>query len=200
MAKVGTVTFPEYSGIRCLMMPYVQGDPDSIPDEYAAYWDIVATTYVEPGEIGYLTIDESPVRQGSAHRGAHAKFGRPLHTEAGLRPDSQYGWGWGRLTNVFLERRVPVLLANNLTGSCAYWDAEHEQTSYNGDIGDQADLYPYEDAIIMQAGEVHRIGILTPHESLRVQTDFDRQFLRIVGAGVHGREPYFTVNPLMKAA
>jgi hypothetical protein len=30
-----------------------------------------------------------------------------------------------------------------------------------------------------------------------VQTTFQRQFLRIVSSGVHGREPYFTVNPLL---
>lgn len=50
---------------------------------------------------------------------------------------------------------------------------------------------------MMKAGEVHKIGILTPHESLPVREHFLRQFLRIVGAGVHGREEYFTINPLM---
>jgi hypothetical protein len=49
----------------------------------------------------------------------------------------------------------------------------------------------------MKAGEVHEIGILTPHESLPVMADFNRQFLRIVGSGVHGREEYFTQNSLM---
>ncbi len=197
MTQIGTVTFPGYSGVRCLMMPFIQGEPDSVPDEYAEYWDIVESTFVKKGDIGYLTIDESPVLMGASHRGARAKFGRALHTEAGLRPGSKYGWGWSRATNVELSRDVQVLLANNLSGSCALWDAEHEDTSHDGDIGDQAYLYPYEEAIVMKAGEVHRIGILTPHESLPVQVDFDRQFLRIVGSGVHGREPYFTVNPLM---
>lgn len=200
MTKIGTVTFPEYSGLCCLMMPYVQGEPDSVPDEYAAYWNIIESTFLKKGDIGYLTIDESPVRKGAPHRGAHAKFDRALHTEAGLRPGSKFGWGWGTVTNVMLERGVQVLLANNLGDSCAIWDVEHEDTSYDGDIGDRAHLYPYEDAVLMRAGEVHRIGILTPHESLPVPADCNRQFLRIVGSGVHGREPYFTVNPLMSAA
>lgn len=204
MTKVGTVIFPPFSGIRCLMMPFVQGDPASVPDEYAAYRDIIASTFLEEGDIGYLTIDESPVRKGVAHRGARAKFGRALHTEGGLRPGSgRYGWGgsgWGSATNVTLDPDVQVLLANSLDGSCAYWNAVHPNTSYDGDIGDQAGLYPYEDAILMLAGEVHRIGILTPHESLPVTEDAKRQFLRIVGTGVDGREPYFTVNPLLMAA
>jgi hypothetical protein len=60
-----------------------------------------------------------------------------------------------------------------------------------------ADNYPYSDAIFLKAGEVHEIGILTPHESLPVRQNFDRQFLRILSSGVHGREEYFTENPLM---
>jgi hypothetical protein len=201
MTKVGTVTFPEYSGIRIRMMPYIQGDPDSIPDDYAPYRPIVASTYLAKGDIGFLTIDESPVSKGKPHRGDRAKFGRALHTEAGRRPDSgKFAWGgggWGSKVNVTLDRDVQVLLANNLDGSCALWDAEHFDTSIDGDIGDQAHLYPYEDAILMQAGELHRIGILTPHESMPVQSSFDRQFLRIIGSGVHGREPEFTINPLV---
>ena len=204
MTKVGTVTFPEYSGIRCLMMPYVQGDPSSIPDEYAPYRDIVSTHYLQEGAIGYLTIDESPVAKGAPHRGARAQFERALHTEAGLRPDSgKLAWGgggWGKSPLVTLDRGVEILLANNLNGSCALWDAVHTDTSIDGDIGDQAHLYPYEDAILMQSGELHKIGILTPHESMPVENDFDRQFLRIVGSGVHGRESYFTVNPLLAVA
>lgn len=203
MTQVGTVKFPEYSGLRCLMMPFIQGEPDTVPDEYAAYYSIIGTTYLQRGAIGYLTIDESLVLKGAPHRGARAKFGRALHTEAGLRPEGKFGWGgsgWGSATNVWLDRDLKVLLANNVDGSCALWDVVHERTTHDGDIGHEADRYPYDDAVIMQAGEVHRIGILTPHESLPVTADVNRQFLRIVGSGVHGREPYFTVNPLMQVA
>lgn len=199
--KTGTVTFPKYSGIRCLMMPYVQGDPDSIPGQFNAYRDVIATTYLTKGDVGFLTIDESPVKKGKPHRGDRARFSRALHTEAGLRPGGAYSWGsenvWGGSAKVTLDPDVEILLANNLTGSCAVWDATHPNTSADGDIGDQAHTYPYADAAYMQAGDVHRIGILTPHESLPVTNDYDRQFLRIVGSGVHGRESYFTINPLM---
>jgi hypothetical protein len=196
----GTVSFPAYSGIRCLMMPYVQGDPDSVPDDYGAYRDIIATAYLAAGDVGFLTIDESIAVKGTPHRGDRARFGRALHTEAGLRPHSgQYGWGgggWGNSPRVTLDPDTGILIANSLNDSCAVWDAVHPDTSEDGDIGDKAGMYPYADATLMQAGEVHRIGILTPHESLPVTRDCRRQFLRIVGSGVHGREPYFTTNPL----
>ena len=201
---IGTGTFPEYSGIRCLMMPYIQGDPDSVPDDYAAYYDIIAANFLDAGEIGFLTIDESPVVAGMPHRGARAQFGRALHTEAGLLPATgQYRWGgpsgpvWGGRPAVTLDPNVEILLANNLEGSCAIWNAEHPDTSCDGDIGDKADMYLLEAATLMHAGDIHRIGILTPHESLPVTSNVDRQFLRIMGSGVHGREPYFTRNPFL---
>jgi hypothetical protein len=182
------------------MMPYIQGDPDSVPDEYAAYRSIIESVFIVEGDIGFLTIDESVVQAGNAHRGDKAKYGRALHTEAGLRPESgRFVWGgggWGNRVNVTLDADVTVLLANNLNNSCALWDAVHYNTSRDGDIGDQACAYPYEDAVMMQAGELHQIGILTPHESMPVEEDFNRQFLRIISSGVHGREPHFTENPL----
>lgn len=192
-----TIAFPKYTGIRCLMMPFIQGKPDSVPQEYSAYAAILDSTFLERGAVGYLTIDESPVLAGNAHRAARAKYGRALHTEAGSRA-GQFGWGggsgWGSSYNVTLDPDLEILLANNLSGSCAYWNATHLNTSFDGDIGDCAPQYPYEDATLMQAGDVHRIGILTPHESVPVQKDYDRQFLRIAGSGVHGRENYFTLN------
>jgi hypothetical protein len=195
-----TITFPKFSGVRCLMMPYIQGDSNSLPQEYASYKEIVDTVFLKKGDIGYLTIDESPVIAGKAHRGARAKYERALHTEVGRDPNKIYCWGgggWGSVHKVTLDRDVKVLLANNLDNSCALWNAEHEETSIDGDIGFASDLYPYENATFMKAGEVHEIGILTPHESLPVRQNFDRQFLRIISSGVHGREEYFTKNYLM---
>ena len=208
--------FPEFSGIRCLMMPYIQGDSASVPDIYAPYRDIVDSVFLQKGDIGFLTIDESLAIAGTPHRGQRAKYGRALHTEVGKVPGQIYCWGggggWGKPSpspkpkpkpkpkprhRVTLDRDVRILLANNLDDSCAVWDAEHEDTSLDGDIGHAAADYPYSNAIFLKAGEVHDIGILTPHESLPVRQDFNRQFLRIVSSGVHGREEYFTRNPLI---
>lgn len=192
--------FPEFSGLRCLMMPYIQGEPESVPREYGAYAEIVRDVFVCRGDVGYLTIDESVACAGEPHRGQRARYARALHTEAGV-VRGIYGWGdvpsWGGGRRVLLDRDVRVLLASNTGGTCAVWDAEHPDTSEDGDIGDRANLYPYSIARILGAGEVANIGILTPHESLPVKETSRRQFLRIVGSGVHGREPYFTRNPLV---
>jgi hypothetical protein len=194
------ITFPQFSGIRCLMMPYIQGDPASVPEVYTPYRDIVGSVFLQKGDIGFLTIDESFVVAGTPHRGQRAQYSRALHTEAGkhwVDDAYQWGWGWGSSNRVTLDRDTKILLANNLDDSCAVWNAEHEDTSLDGDIGHVADKYPYSNAVLLKAGEVHEIGILTPHESLPVRQDFDRQFLRIISSGVHGREMYFTRNPLV---
>jgi hypothetical protein len=212
-----TVNFPNFSGVRCLMMPFIQGEPSSVPSMYAAYNDIISSVFFKKGDIGFLTIDESFVQAGQPHRGARAKFGRALHTEAGKDPNQIYCWGskpatptpyrwgsgggWGKAPHrVTLDRDVKILLANNIDDSCAIWDSIHENTSDDGDIGHAANEYPYVDAIFLKAGEVHEIGILTPHESLPVQESCNRQFLRIISSGVYGREEYFTQNPLVAFA
>lgn len=196
------IQFPSFSGVRCLMMPYIQGEADSVPSQYVPYADILETVYFKKGDIGHLTIDESPVRAGTAQRCDRAKYGRALHTEAGKIPGKIYCWGgpgpgWGSRHKVTLDLNTKILLANNIDDSCAIWDAIHEETSLDGDIGFASDQYPYDSAIFLKAGEVKEIGILTPHESLPVKQDANRQFLRIISSGVHGREDYFTVNPLL---
>jgi len=201
MSHKQTITFPAFTGVRCLMMPYIQGEPDSIP--YLPYRDIVASVYLRKGEVGFLTIDESPVIAGAPHRGYRAKYGRALHTEVGRIPDRIYRWGgggWGKRHAVTLDRDVRILLANNLDNSCAIWNSEHEDTSSDGDIGNLAHEYPYRNAVFMKSGDIHEIGIFTPHESIPVASAFNRQFLRIISSGVHGREEYFTENPLLPLA
>lgn len=201
-----SITFPKYSNTRCLMMPYIQGDSSSVPEEYQSYSKIIESVFFKQGDIGFLTIDESPVTAGSPHRGQRAKHGRALHTEAGRDSTHKwYRWGgdpprWGGKPNVTLDRNTKILLANNIDDSAALWDTEHMNTSLDGDIGHFSNDYPYDTAIFMKAGEVHEIGILTPHESLPVKQNVNRQFLRIISSGVHGREDYFTKNPLIENA
>jgi hypothetical protein len=89
------VEFPAYTGVRCLMMPYIQGESDSVPREYAAYANIVRDVFLCRGDIGYLTIDESVALASTPHRGSRATTPRAIHTEAGRIPGKVYCWGGG---------------------------------------------------------------------------------------------------------
>jgi hypothetical protein len=83
--EVENIEFPEFSGVRVMMLPVVLGDESSLPS------DILAKVWHEPvsllaeiaigkmpdiaGFVGYLTIDEAVVKPGLTHR-------RPgLHTD-----------------------------------------------------------------------------------------------------------------------
>ena len=102
------------------MMPYIQGDFSSVPEDYEPYKEIIETVFCKKGDLGFLTIDESVAVKGTPHRGDRAKYGRALHTEAGRLPNRIYCWGgghWGDKANVELERDVRIILANNLDNS-----------------------------------------------------------------------------------
>ena len=170
--KVTDIDFPGFEGKRCLMMPYIQGDSSSVPEEFAAgYENILDNVYHkgEKGQMGFLTIDESHVSKGNAQRAYESDNGRSCHTEGGLS-NMIICWGgpaptWGGRINVTLDADTKVLIANNVDKSCAIWDAEHKDTSPNGDLSHVAESeYPFENAIFMAPGELWQLGIFTPHD------------------------------------
>ncbi|GIV43962.1 MAG: hypothetical protein KatS3mg035_1085 [Bacteroidia bacterium] len=50
-------------------MPFIQGDSSSIPEMFKPYSKIIEENFIEKGEIGFLTIDESFVEAGKSQRG-----------------------------------------------------------------------------------------------------------------------------------
>lgn len=195
------ITFPQFTGIRCLMMPFIQGDPNSVPDTYALYRPLLLKLVIEPGKQGYLTIDESIAEVGRPHRCTGAKFKRAIHTEATRDATGKLGWEnpptrWNDRATL-LDPYTQVLLVNNVDDSCAIWPGICKEITTDGDLGHIADQYPYEKAIFIKAGEVHRMTVCTPHEGLPLLQTVKRQFLRIVGVGMTGFASHFTPNPLL---
>lgn len=191
-----TYQFPAFTGSVCNMMPVIQGDPDSLPDEYLQYGSFIEDYSLEPGEIGLLTIQESFVDAGTSQRG----FGtaeRTLHTE-GTLCHGRMSWGpatpcWGGKEKVLLDPDTRVVICNSIADTCMTWDATAELTE-NGDLGHIEHLYPRSTGRMMAAGEVREIGVLTPHECIPQNSSGNRFFARLVGVGVRGRESYFTKN------
>lgn len=197
---IGKISFPAFSGVRCLMMPFIQGDSASVPSHYAAYADIIDNNFIEKGKIGFLTIDEKFVEAGSSQRGYNsAGISRSVHVEVGYgnRWGGGGGTSWGGKEQSFLSDNTEVLIANNIDNSCRFWDTAERRYSFDGDLSAYIDDYPEETGILLKAGEVARMGIFAPHEPITQPVSANRQFLRIVGAGVTGRESHFTVNPLI---
>lgn len=196
----GTIDFPKFSGVRCYMMPFIQGRAESLPEAYSAYADIVDrfTLPGQDGEPGLITIDETIVEAGTSQRG-YGAGDRTIHTEACLSSAGP-SWGptWGPSPFVRLAHDTRVLIANSIPGTCMVWNKDVEDTTPDGDLSMRAGEFPREEGRMMDAGEVLEIGIFTPHEPIAQPATGPRQFFRIVGRGVQGREDYFTRNPLLE--
>lgn len=221
------IEFPIFTGVRCNMMPFIQGDPLSLPEEYRSYSDIVANNYLEKGKIGLITIDEKFVPAGKSQRGYNSRgINRNVHIEVGHykdvtawggsgvgwgspKPTPNVGWGsqapmigwggttWGGKPNVILDKATKVLIANSISDTCKLWDKEDYRFTHDGDLSEYINDYPEDTGILMKAGDLAKISIFTPHECIAQAEPGNRQFFRIVGEGVTGREDYFTVNPLL---
>lgn len=196
----GNIVFPEFTGARCYMMPFIQGRGDSLPEEFKAYADIIESSAFpgQEGQIGLITIDESYVEAGKSQRG-YGAGSRTIHTEACLS-NGRYTWGpepkptWNKASAVYLDRDLRVLIANSIKDTCMVWDVNVEDTTEDGDLSIRADEFPRETGRLMGSGELMEIGIFTPHEPIAQKESGNRQFFRIVGQGVHGREDNFTRN------
>ncbi|MBW3243355.1 hypothetical protein KUV57_11835 [Epibacterium sp. DP7N7-1] len=196
----GRMAFPTYTGARCYMMPFIQGRAESLPKAYASYADVVERFALpgQEGQIGLITIDESMVEAGRSQRG-YGAGDRTIHTEACISGE-RLSWGpasptWGPSPWVRLARDTRVLIANSIADTCMVWDQDIEDTTPDGDLSPRSAEFPRSAGRMMDAGEVLEIGIFTPHEPIRQQHAGPRQFFRIVGTGVEGRESYFTENP-----
>lgn len=181
------------------MMPFIQGDPFSVPKAYRPYSEILSQNYLEKGEVGYLTIDESFVEAGKSQRGYNAcGVGRNVHIEVGRHPEyNSWGSSWGGNAKTLLDDDTMVLIANSVDGTCRLWNEKELRYTKDGDLSDYIAEYPERTGRLLMGGEVAKISIFTPHECVAQKYSGERQFFRIVGRGVHGREDYFTVNPLL---
>lgn len=185
------------------MMPFIQGDSASLPLMFQPYAQIISENFLEKGEIGFLTIDESFVEEGKSQRGYNAAgINRNVHIEVGRTKDNRNRWGgnsWGGKEKTLLDDNTMVLIANSLSNTCRVWDTKEMSYTPDGDLSEYIEKYPVETGKLLKAGEVAKISIFTPHECVAQKHSGQRQFFRVVGKGVTGREDYFTVNPLVAA-
>lgn len=197
--KTNIIEFPEFTGVKCNMMPFIQGDSSSLPEIYQPYSKIINDNFLEKGEIGFLTIDESFVEANKSQRGYNSKgINRNVHIEVGRHEDiNRWGSGWGGRLNTILADETMVLISNSISDTCRVWNKKEMRFTKDGDLSAYINDYPEHEGILLKSGEVVKISIFTPHECVNQKESGKRQFFRIVGKGVTGREDYFTINPLI---
>ncbi len=160
---------------------------------------IIQDNYLEKGEVGFLTIHESFVESGKSQRGYNSSnIERNVHIEVGRHNDvNRWGSSWGGHGKTLLDDNTMVLIANSISNTCRFWNTMEMRQTKDGDLSQYIDFYPEDKGILMKAGDLARISIFTPHECINQSKSGVRQFFRIVGKGVTGRESYFTENPLI---
>lgn len=183
-ADVIKAAMPEFSGTRIMMMPVIIGELDGIPERFHSLMKTLFALCEGRffGEVGYLTIDERDLKAGDTLR-------RPgLHVDGVYngRAGSWGGGGWGPAGN-------GMLTVSNTSHCKAYLGLVHGEPGLEGEC-DQVDLVqavPHR----FEANKVYWVDGLCVHESLPVETDQKRQFIRL---SMPNKAPWFegyTKNP-----
>jgi hypothetical protein len=192
--------FPAGRDIKINMMPFIQGQRDSIPIEYRHYfWPIIQHCKAgQAGEIGYLSIHESWVEPGQAQR-------RPgIHTEGYATPGKvRGGWGgggWGGGTTPpdinDLGAKGGLFMVSNMADTCQVWDTRID--GYTRPGGDCEYLRAaFGPGRMLQPGELCWLTDRTPHESAPANFPAYRQWCRVVTKAVSvWFADHSTPNPL----
>lgn len=184
---VGGIEFPEFTGLRIMMMPLRLDDVAGTVPAFASAWhdQVERLAELAPVRTGvaYLTIDEALVKAGETHR-------RPgIHVD-GVGPDGKAGaWGGGGYAyNGMLTSATHV--------GCRGWTGEFQgRPAPNGDCSALTRECVGKPEVVMQPGRVYFCGPMAVHEALPMPTDTRRQFVRL---SMPSRSPWYegyTRNP-----
>lgn len=156
------------------MMPYIIGDADSIPSEYAAYRDLVKGCPVneeELGRVGFLSISETFVEMSKSQRRGG------VHVEK--HPTLSWGGGGG---GAWGGTKGGLFMASTVDSSCAVWDVNVEVPGEGGDCSHLENELgtPY----LLKSGELIWMTDSTPHASMPLAEAQCRQWFRLVTSEV----------------
>jgi hypothetical protein len=186
---VCNVRFPEYTGVRVMMMPFWPSNPhESLPDNLKQYANMLRFMRgtVPDLAVGYLTVDEAMVYEGETHR-------RPgLHVD-GVGEDGDVGGGGYGGGGGYASRGMYV--ASTHPG-CRAWDGV-----FQGAPGKDGDCEHLRSQLrgpgeLMAKFGVYWCGNLAVHESIPMPKDCFRQFVRVSMPSIAPWHDGYTENPL----
>ncbi|MFK8001335.1 MAG: hypothetical protein AB8H86_17200 [Polyangiales bacterium] len=161
---VGSVSFPEPTGIDINMMPLKLGDASTWTKGCVAYKSILDLCEFPADEVCYVSIHEAQLKIGESLR-------RPgVHTEA--TPFGNWGGAeWNGKSGIYQA---------STDGRCRIWDEMTDSISLYGALTRE----PEGTATIMEPGELYWMTDRTPHESLPVEVKGWRQWFRLVSPDI----------------
>jgi hypothetical protein len=173
--RLGSVSLPEFSDTRVMMLPIILGSVESLPDNLQFWSETVDDLFkfCDPshmGKVGYLTIDEKAVEPTKTHRRAG------LHVDGvfrGMAGAWSGGGAWGSST---AGRHGMLTVASHV--GCRAWNQD-----FDGRPGDEGECDHLSDQCgepdIFGANEVFGVGGLCVHESIPMTETIKRQFVRL---------------------
>lgn len=189
----GTVALPAFSGIRCMMMPLVIGEMDTVP-AFLNAWRVALASLFEmsrkhTGAGGYITIDEKIVNPGETHRR------RGLHVD-GIYRGNPGSWGGGGPGGPWGAPGTGMLTVASVPGCRAWRGTLAGRPGDEGECDHLKSQCSDADAVEFGAGKVYWLDGLCVHESMPMIERAPRQFVRL---SMPSTAPWFegyTVNPL----
>lgn len=161
----GSVTFPEFTGTRLMMLPFRLDDLSTLTVDCPQYVPFVSAlvglSSVKDG-VGYLTIDEAFVEASETHR-------RP-----GIHVDGQNGaWGGGGGGYA----RNGMFVASTRVGCQGWHQAFVGEPGPDGECAHMSDQCG--SAIVFQPNQVYWCSPKAVHESLPLTESGPRSFVRL---------------------
>lgn len=188
--KLKLIKLPKFTGIRVMMMPITIGDMSSIPEVLKNYKEVFQELFAlareHKGKTGYITIDEKVVKKGETHRRAGAHVDGVFNGSCG-------GWGGGSGGGWGSHGNGMITIASH-EGCLAF---NQDVKGFPGNDGECDHLKEQlKDGTVFQANTAYWVDGLCVHESLPMQEDTARTFLRL---SLPSDAPWFegyTENPL----
>ena len=181
-------------GININMMPFYMNfwfENTGLPGYLRRYWEWILTCFLKDtskkGKICYLAIYESFLKKGE------------IQTRPGLHVESYHPmFVQNQLENNREQRQGGIYMATNIDDTCAVWDCivEPKMIGNLGDIEYLKKSLPKDRKCLLKANKLYWISNSTPYESLPMERDGWRIFLKIVTHELpFWYQEYFTPNP-----
>jgi hypothetical protein len=174
--RIGLIKFPKPRFININMMPFIMGDPLSIPIEYRHYASLIEMCLLDPNEkykIGYLSIAESFVKNGYTQK----RIG--IHTE---KRAHGIACGKGSISVNPISNKINlsggIFMASNVNESCQIWNINANNPK---PIDIQSQIMETKcDPYKIKQNELIWFTDTCPHEVLPQKYSAIRQWFRIV--------------------
>lgn len=193
--KLTKVTFPEFSGVNCNMLPFILGNKQSLPLEFQQYYSMIEACNIEPemlGQVCYITVREGFIEKGQTQSTPG------MHTEATKAPFGVYAWGggvaWGCGSKGSQGRKEGVYVAST-DGSMVVINTQIP-AEYLGVRGEVSDIFT--DVQKAEPSTLYWLTDRTPHKATPVANSGNRQFFRLVTKNIGAwYSLHNTKNPLV---